>query len=234
MRCAPRLRNPLTALLFACACQALAGDTGTALDRYLNGLTTLRTGFTQTVSDTQGKQIEQGEGTLLVQRPGKFRWDYTPHRASQSAGPNAREGGGDGGAAAAGGQLLVADGRNLWFYDRELAQATVKPESSALSATPMLLLSGSADQLRQMFEIEAGGTRDGMDWVRVRPRSADGDFGAAELGFSRDQLSRMTITDRLGQTVQMDFTHSERNVRLSAEDLQFQPPAGVDVIGTAQ
>lgn len=212
--------------IVACALVVAAGpivasgtdQSTTPLDKYLDGLTSLHTDFKQTVTDAKGKQAEAGAGTLLVQRPGKFRWDYSPHSDGKTQT----------------GQLLVADGKNLWFYDRELAQVTVKPVAAALSATPVMLLSGSAAQLHDTFEIAAAGTHDGMEWVHVKPRSDEADFNGADLGFKRDQLMRMTINDRLGQTVQMDFSHSERNGRVDSNELQFKPPAGVDVIGTPQ
>jgi outer membrane lipoprotein carrier protein len=130
------------------------------------------------------------------------------------------------------GQLLVADGKNLWFYDRELSQVSVKPVAAALSATPVTLLSGSAAQLHQSFDIAAAGSHDGLEWVNVKPRSAEADFNHAELGFDHDRLVRMVVIDRLGQTVRLDFSRSERNARIEPSELQFTPPAGVDVIGT--
>ena len=61
---------------------------------------------------------------------------------------------------------MVADGKNLWFYDRELAQVTVKPIAAALSSTPIMLLSSSPEQLRETFDMTPGGTHDGLLWVR--------------------------------------------------------------------
>jgi outer membrane lipoprotein carrier protein len=203
-----------------CCVGAQAEPGNGALDRFLNGLSSLHAAFTQTVTDAKGQQLESGSGSLLVQRPGKFRWDYAPHES--------------GGDATARGQLLVADGKNLWFYDRELAQVSVKPVGAALSATPVMLLSGSAAQLHDAFEINAAGNHDGMDWVHVKPKSDEADFSDADLGFMRDQLARMIIHDRLGQTVQLDFSHGERNGHVDASELQFKPPTGVDVIGTPQ
>jgi outer membrane lipoprotein carrier protein len=198
---------------------AAGADSGAnALDRFLTGLNTLSADFTQSVTDSHGEAAGAGSGRLLVQRPGKFRWDYTPREAG----------------APSGGQLLVADGKNLWFYDRELAQVTVKPVEAALSATPIVLLSGSVAQLHDTFEISAGAAHDGMDWVDVKPRSTEADFNHAELGFTGGKLVRMVVNDRLGQTVQLDFQHSERNARVNADALRFKPPAGVDVIGTPQ
>ena len=45
----------------------------------------------------------------------------------------------------------------------------------------------------------------------------------------------MVVQDRLGQTVQLDF-HAQRAQRAASTpaELQFTPPAGVDVIGTPQ
>jgi outer membrane lipoprotein carrier protein len=216
-------RGMLAAAALLCLSAQAEPDNG-ALDRFLNGLSSLHTAFTQTVTDSKGQQVESGSGSLLVQRPGKFRWDYTPHAADSAAAP----------AAAQRGQLLVADGKNLWFYDRELAQVSVKPVSAALSATPVMLLSGSAAQLHDAFEINAAGNHEGMDWVHVKPKSDEADFSGADLGFTRDQLARMIIHDRLGQTVRLDFSHGERNGHVDAGELQFKPPAGVDVIGTPQ
>jgi outer membrane lipoprotein carrier protein len=207
---------------------AAAADSGAnpgtnALDRFLTGLNTLSADFTQSVTDSHGEAAGAGSGRLLVQRPGKFRWDYTPREpGAQSAGQASR------------GQLLVADGKNLWFYDRELAQVTVKPVEAALSATPIVLLSGSVAQLHDTFEIAAAAAHDGMDWVEVKPRSTEADFNHAELGFTSGKLVRMVVNDRLGQTVQLDFQHSERNARVDADALRFKPPSGVDVIGTPQ
>jgi outer membrane lipoprotein carrier protein len=201
------------------AAPAMPASSGTALDRYLTGLNSLSATFTQTVTDTHGSQLGAGSGRLIVQRPGKFRWDYQPKERPAAATP---------------GQILVADGKNLWFYDSELAQVTVKPVEAALSSTPIVLLSGSAAQLHDSFEIEGGGTHDALDWVEVKPRSAEADFSHASLGFAGDRLARMIINDRLGQTVQLDFPHSERNAHIDAGLLKFEPPKGVDVIGSAQ
>jgi chaperone LolA len=208
------MRGPslLVLLLLAGAPVARAADEATALDGFLTGLTSLRTEFTQSTTDAAGKSADAGTGRLLVRRPGRFRWEYT----SQEAGP----------------QLLVADGRNLWFYDTELAQATVKPSAAALGATPIMLLSGTSAQLHAAFELKSGPAREGLAWVAVTPKSAGADFASAELGFRGTQLAQLVIHDRLNQQVTLRFTRSERNGAVADSDLQFKPPKGVDLIGT--
>jgi outer membrane lipoprotein carrier protein len=191
-----------------------AADTSTVLDRFLDNLQSLRASFSQVVVDAKGKELESGQGTLLVRRPGRFRWEYTP--------------------AGAGPQLLVADGANLWFYDRDLQQATVKPAAAALTTTPVILLSGSAAEMRAAFAISDEGTRDELAWVQVTPHSATAEFSSAELGFRGTQLTRLVIHDRLNQTETLTFTHSARDARIDESELHFTPPAGVDLIGTPQ
>ena len=177
-----------------------------ALEHFLAGLTTLRVNFTQSVVDAKGATVETGAGKLLVLRPDRFRWEYAPQGA----------GGGT--------QVLVADGKNLWFYDPELSQATVKPQSAALSATPVVLLSGTAAELHAAFVIENVPPRDSLEWVRVTPRSKTAEFAHAELGFQGVTLARMQIADDLGQIVTVIFSDGVRNGALGAADFSFTPP----------
>jgi outer membrane lipoprotein carrier protein len=222
-------------LAFAAA-PAAAVPAATVLDRYLDGLMSLRADFTQTVTDSKGSTVETGSGSLTVQRPGRFRWDYEPRADTAADAGTATDAGTAANADTADqrGQLLVADGRNLWFYDRELQQVTVKPIDAALSSTPIMLLSGSAATLRASFEVSATGARDGLEWVDVKPRSQQADFSDAQLGFHGAELARMLIHNALGQTVRLDFSHSQRNGHIDAAAFVFKAPPGVDVIGTPQ
>lgn len=190
----------------------------TALDNYLSGLKTLRTEFSQTVTDGKGVEVQRATGKFLIQRPGKFRWELTPDASR-------------GGAQSP--QLMVADGKNLWFYDRDLEQVSVKPAAAALTATPASLLSGDGN-FDQFFTVRADGRRDGLEWVKVTPKRSDADFREALLAFrgTGSELTRMVLRDKLGQTVRLDFRSSARNVAVDAAEVQFTPPEGADLIGT--
>ena len=212
----------LVALLgFAVAVQCWAAGSGVAvLDRFFDGLHSFSADFAETVTDARGHPTQQATGRLLVLRPGRFRWEIHPKGEGE-------------------GQLLVADGQNLWYYDQDLEQVTVKPEQAALSATPAMLLSGGPDALAA-FDISAAsppavttvqGAGD-LDWVRVAPKAADADFREALLGFSGNRLQRMILKDKLGGTAMIIFQRAERNTPVSEGDVSFSPPAGADVIGT--
>ena len=202
-----------TALMGLLASLALvsAARAQTPLDTYLSHLKTLRAEFAQTVTDGKGEQVQNAQGTLVIVRPGRFRWELTPEGGSP--------------------QLMVADGKNLWFYDRDLEQVSVKAATAALTATPAGLLSGDGN-IRELFTVAPAGKKDGFDWVLVTPRESDADFREARLGFGESQLKRMVLKDKLGQTVRLEFFKSERNQPVAESEVKFTPPSGADVIGT--
>ena len=207
----------LIAGVFAAASTAVAQPANTALDRYLEGLSSWQADFSQSLLDARGKRRELQSGRLIIQRPGKFRWEVSSTAERRSSDPE---------------QVMVADGRNLWFYDRDLEQVTVKPLGTALTATPALLLTGAAP-VRETFEVLEREARDGLVWVAVVPRSSDAEFREARLGFASGDLRRMELDDKLGQRTTLVFSGSRRNAPVAADAFKFQVPAGADVIGTA-
>jgi outer membrane lipoprotein carrier protein len=203
-------------LAFFCASPAFtqgsAGAGDTPLDKYLAQLKTLRAEFEQSVTDGRGETVQRATGKFVILRPGRFRWEVKQDGATSA-------------------QLMVADGKNLWFYDADLEQVSVKSAATALPATPASLLSGDGD-IRELFRVTSGGKRDGFDWVVVTPKGGDADFREARLGFGNGELKGMVLKDKLGQTVRLQFLSSERNAPVSDTEVKFTPPAGADVIGT--
>jgi outer membrane lipoprotein carrier protein len=202
----------LAAALCTYTAISAAPKTGTALDQYLDHLTTWSADFRQSVVDSRGRKLGDGQGRMIVVRPGKFRWESAPA----------------GEAAAV--QLLVADGRNLWFLDRDLEQATVKPLDSALAQSPTMLLAGDAS-VKDAFLLRATGQRDEFDWVQVKPRNAQSDFKEAQFGFRASQLLRLVIVDKLGQRTTLNFSNVLRNKPVDPSLVTFVLPKGVDLIG---
>jgi outer membrane lipoprotein carrier protein len=218
----------LLAVLAMVAVVPAAFAATTPLDSFLDDMKTMRATFLQTLVDAHGREIDRSSGTLIVSRPGKFSWEIHPQAGGAGAGAAAGSGAAPG---ASGGQLMVADGRNLWFLDRDLQQVTVKPADAALSATPAMLLSGTVD-VRKNFTITPAPKRDGLDWVLVEPHGSEADFRRALMGFEGKELKRMILEDKLGQTATVLFDHVERNGHVAPEEVSFTPPPGVDVIGT--
>ena len=200
------------AALLPCAATAQAPNDARAaarLETALQGLSSFRADFRQTVTNADGQQTESAAGTVALARPGRFRWDYREPE-----------------------QLIVSDGTTVWLYDADLAQVTVRPAAETLVGTPALLLSGQAD-LRAEFAVADGGVDDGLAWSLLSPKNPKSDFRELRIGIAEGELRRMILVDRIGQTTRLDFDRIERNPRLDPAGFSFTPPPGVDVIGRA-
>jgi outer membrane lipoprotein carrier protein len=200
--------KPLVTLIILLAGPAVqAGQARDQLEIFLHQLSSFEADFQQRLTDEQGRLIEESEGQFYLQRPGKFRWEYTlPYT-----------------------QSIIADGERLWIYDKELEQVTVNSMQTALSNTPARLLSGDL-VLDDEFSIEELGEINGINWLALQPMQTDGQFAAIRMGFDQAGLSIMAIADNFGQVTKISFSHAKRNQSIDAAQFNFTPPAGVDVI----
>jgi len=186
-----------------------SGDHGKQLvDEFIEDVESFSGSFEQVLIDADGEVIERTIGTLEISRPGKFRWSYVePYE-----------------------QWLIADGLNIWSYDVDLAQVTVKPQADALANTPALLLSGSADALDQ-FDYEGSYDETLTTWVKLAPKNTDSGFLRMELGFIDDTLNRMVFFDNLEQTTLVEFRDVAVNGQIDPARFEFLVPDDVDVVG---
>jgi len=203
------IRVKLLALILGLSVGGVAlGTPVQDVDKYLTGLASWSADFTQTIDDGHGKVLRSAAGKLYLQRPGKFRWDYTLPSE----------------------QLVLADGKQIWFYDKDLGQANVRDMDATLASTPASLLSEGGSVATQ-FEVKALPASGGMDWFQLLPKRADTDFQLIRIGFAKGELASMFLADKLGQITQLTFTHPSRNAKFTTDLFSFTPPPGVDVIG---
>ena len=180
------------------------------VEKLLDGVTSWSADFKQTIDDGHGKILRSAAGKIYLQKPGKFRWDY-----SQPSD-----------------QVIVADGKQIWLYDKDLQQANVRDMDASLSSTPAVLLSGGAPVSSQ-FDVTALPKSGGLDWYQLKPKHTDTDFQLVRIGFEKGELTSMFLADKLNQVTQLTFTNTKRNIQLIPDLFVFTPPPGVDVIGRA-
>jgi len=178
------------------------------VEKYLSGLATWSADFKQTIDDGNGKVVRSAAGKLYLQKPGKFRWDYVEPSE----------------------QLILADGKQIWFYDKDLQQANVRNMDASLANTPAVLLSGGGS-LSSQFDVTALPPTDGLEWYQLIPKHPDTDFQLVRIGFRKGELATMFLADKLNQVTQLTFSNSKRNARFAPDLFTFVPPPGVDVIG---
>jgi outer membrane lipoprotein carrier protein len=185
-----------------------ASDAGvTRLRSFLGTVQGMEGKFHQQVIDSRQQVLEDASGSVVMQRPGRFRWNYeTPFE-----------------------RVIVADGDKVWLYEADLDQVIIRRLTSGIGDTPAALLTGKETVLER-FTVEKSWMEDGLAMVRLLPRSADTDFAGVTLGFDGPELRRLLLDDRLGQQTRIDFSAVRINPRLSPEVFRFQTPSGADVI----
>ena len=178
------------------------------VDDFVNNVQTISGRFEQQLVDADNIVVDKSSGTIEIHKPGRFRWTYLePYE-----------------------QILVADGLNVWSYDVDLEQVTVKAQADVLANTPALLLGGSQNVLDDFEYIGSFTERDTV-WVRLRPKSTDNGFTKVELGFDEGRLNRMIFSDNLGQTTLIALFDLSLNEEIDEHRFSFSPPDNVDVVG---
>jgi outer membrane lipoprotein carrier protein len=191
------------------ASAASAADANAVLERFARDLKGLDGRFVQRVFDANGELTEETRGRVALSVPRQFRWEY------EAPFP----------------QLIVADGDHVWVYDPDLEQVQVRKQSHEEQQSPLTALIDPTELARQ-FDVQAADATDGMDWVQLTPREPEtAQIASARLGFVDGSLSRMEMSDTLGQRTDIRFDGWRRNPDFSADTFRFDPPAGVDVVG---
>lgn len=204
--------NKTLGALIAAGMLALAGTAhASALEQFKTFVSTTKAArgeFTQRQvkkSDTS-KVAVPSTGTFLFARPGKFIWTYVkPYE-----------------------QLLQADGEQLYIYDKDLNQVTVKKLGDALGSSPAAILFGSND-LEKNFTLSEAGTRDGLEWLNATPKAKDTTFEQISIGLRNGTPEAMELRDAFGQTSLLAFKKFEKNPNLPANQFKFTMPKGADV-----
>lgn len=197
----------LVLLLFLLPTVAL-GSAIESLKTFIQEAKTVRAIFSQTLLDKDGRTIQESSGTMLFERPDKFRWTYEkPYE-----------------------QLIVGDGDKVWFYDQDLDQVTVRQLDLAIGSSPAALLAGSAS-IEENFKLVELGRNDGIEWLEATPKNNGSTFEIIQLGFSSEGILKiMALRDNFGQTTLLTFSNLVKNPDLPADLFNFTPPDDADVI----
>jgi outer membrane lipoprotein carrier protein len=199
-----KLYKLLVFIIFYCPVTLWANP---VLENFLNSLQTLHAQFEQRQFSETGKLLEISKGEVYVKRPGKFRWEYQqPYD-----------------------QLIVADGRSVWIYDKDLEQVTIKNLDDALGKTPALLLSTDGNVNRDFFVIELPRQRQ-LTRLLLKPKNEEAQFKSIQLNLQGSILSGLELKDNFGQTTFIAFKQAKNNLVFNESLFVFRPPSGTDII----
>jgi outer membrane lipoprotein carrier protein len=186
---------------------AAPGPGRLALDEFLDGLSTLQAKFEQSVLDTENATAGQMHGLFLLERPGRFRWDYVVPRK----------------------QIILADGRDVWVIEEDLKQVTRHYQKWALKGTPAAFLATEA-KVEDDFEVVEIGERQGMHWLELLPRDPESDFNRILLAFADKQLRRLELNDKFGQISRFSFYDMQRNLPIDPQLFVYEGQDDWDVL----
>ena len=179
-----------------------------SLNHFFHDVHTYHAKFDQVVLDEALNPIQESSGTLWIERPGKFRWDYDlPFK-----------------------QLIVGDGKKIWVYDKELQQVTVRSLTGGLGHTPAILLAGRGS-LTANFLVKDIGRQGKLDWVQMKPKVNDGGYQDIRVGFEKGEIRSLVLVDSFGHTTRISLSHVRENGAINPDTFHFTPPKGVDVVG---
>ncbi len=190
---------------------ALCADTAQQLaqrvDKYYNGLHSLRTAFTETF---HGMGIDREEaGTLLLRKPGKMRWSYS-HPA---------------------GKLFVLDGKYAWFYSPGDAQVE-RVSAGQLDdlRSPLRFLLGHTQLQKELVGLTLSSGPEGLQLSGV-PKGMEKRVEKIVLGVTPEGvIHSMSITETDGAQTAFTFKDSVADAPAPDAEFVFHPPAGIPVV----
>ena len=190
--------------------EVVVKDSKNGLSEFQKQLKTIKSyqaEFVQSTKDNLGNTLQKVEGLMQVSRPGKLRWVTKPPYE----------------------QMVVSDGKDLWIFDIDLEQVSIKPIGQKLVETPALLLSGNTESIANDFTV-ALSKKNGNRVYSLSPKDNSQLFELLEFAFDGDKLKQMRILDASGQVTEIKFSQVKHNPKLKDELFSFTPPEGVDVI----
>ena len=191
------------------------------LDEVVNGveatygkIVDLKAEFTQVARNQSLGQDIKAEGTVLLKKGGKMRWDYTKPAPQQ----------------------IVSDGTSLWVYTPELNQVNKGSAPKALAGPAGSFLSGLG-KLREEFTVRflnPANPRDGAGrpTLDLTPRQPTPLLTRLVISVDpKDHVVRQAVLyDQFQNTVTMTFNRVSINPGLSDTLFAFTPPKDAAVV----
>lgn len=202
-----RWTRKLLALCSLCVMSTAFADGVDDLKQFYQNTQAMRANFKQTVFDQKGRKLQEVNGIMLLQRPNKFRWDYQkPYE-----------------------QQIISDGKQVFLFDVDLQQVTVRTVDKVLGTSPAALLAGGPN-VEETFRLSRLLDLDGMQRVQAKPKQKDSGFQVVIISFDHNKLAEMRLVDAFGQSTHIIFSNVEVNPSLNTNQFLFAIPKGVDVV----
>ncbi|MEZ5472478.1 MAG: outer membrane lipoprotein chaperone LolA [Marinicella sp.] len=187
------------------ASQLETKDPKEILTQVRSGLNALSAEFVQYELTNEGQQLDRNTGLVWMQAPNLFRWEYQQPIE----------------------QLIVADGQQVWVYDEDLDQVTVKTQDNHLN--PIYVIINEA-LTQQHYDIAFEKVEGDLQWISLTPKLKSDEVKYVWLGIQETTVQQIRVFNHFDQTMVFEFKDIKKNPELNQDLFQFTPPEGVDVI----
>lgn len=167
--------------------------------------------------ETEVKTINRklkASGKLYFKRPGKMLWRYEEPK----------------------GQFVLADGKNLYFYQPEQDQVIKSPLKNAFrSDIPLSFLLGLGN-LKNDFTATLKATEDNQNVLRLEPKGELGGFSEVLVGVDRasSDIDWISVRDAAANVTTIRFSDMRKGVGVQESLFNFQVPDGADIVELGQ
>ncbi|AUK47218.1 outer membrane lipoprotein chaperone LolA [Pasteurella multocida] len=191
-----------TALLTLFLSSAAWADAASELQQRLSKVNVLSADYAQTVSSSDGKNVQQGSGTLKIKRPNLFRMDNKTPQENQ----------------------IISDGKTLWFYDPFVEQVTANWVKDAVNNTPFVLLTSDDSSHWVQYNVEQK-----ADTFTLKPKAKQSNIKQFDIRIDREGVLRNFSTiEKDGQT-NLYILRNITNQPLADGVFKFSVPKGVEL-----
>jgi len=185
-----------------------AKDLARRVDQHYNKLRSLKAGFTESYEGLGMKRTESG--TMLLQKPGRMRWDYSS--------PS--------------GKLFLLDGNFAWFYspgDPQVQRLPAKDLDDLRS--PLRFLLGHTSIEKEIADLRIGTAPNGCYTLTGQPKGQQARLARLTLTVTLEgAITAIEVEEVDGALTRFFFTGEETNPAIPAGTFRFAPPAGVPVV----
>ncbi|MGF1725507.1 outer membrane lipoprotein chaperone LolA [Photobacterium nomapromontoriensis] len=158
--------------------------------------------FSQTVISPEGKVLMEGDGDVSIKRPNLFRWNTeTPDE-----------------------NILISDGKTLWYYSPFIEQVTAMWLDDATDQTPFVLLTRNSSADWQKYNVAQT-----ADTFTLTPKSSASSMGKFVVTVAKSgDVRGFSVIEQDGQRSNFTFTHFDKKIP-AANMFTFTPPKGVEL-----
>lgn len=188
---------------------SVQADAAHKLQEKLDNISSYKATFTQEIRDEFNIVLDSSSGFFELQRPKQFRWVVKdPYE-----------------------QEIVADGVNLWQFDRDIEQINVSGLDASLDTTPAAILTKDKVDIVDDYHVaEIASDTPSISIFQLSSKAEDALFERLLIEFNGDDLVALKVNDNLGQSTSIEFSDVDLEPEFADEHFIFVAPQGVDVI----